>query len=167
MDVSEIIEQQFPHDPESPENDPSSTDADHRTRSCRSCWRYHRAVHRQRRRCSRGQAVTSSCDPSGSDHRRGADSSRGTGLRGTRRCQSSTRARRHIIALSSRRRWTRQVSRVQPPSDRTRASPSVEVSETRIRSTTEQVCELERERGRIRDHEHRLTESKSATYVAA
>ena len=113
---------------------------------CRSCWRCHRTVHQQGRRCPRDHAATGSCDSSSSDHRRGGDSSRGTGLRGARRCQSSTKSEtpRHRTQQQAPVDQTR-LERVQSLSDRTHASPRVEVAETRIRLTTERVCELERE----------------------
>ena len=74
------------------------------------------------------------------------------------------RARRHPIALSSRRQWTRQVSRDCSHSATAHMQfPRFEVAETRKRSTTEPVCELERERGRLlllEEERMRLIEEK-------
>ena len=50
------------------------------------------------------------------------------------------------------------LERVQPVSDLTHASPLSRRRQTRIRLTAERVCELECERARIRNDEHRLTE---------
>ena len=81
VDVSEIIEQQFHMIQKS--TVPQMQIIDKIVHSqYRSCWGNRRTVHRQGRGRSRGQAVTSSFDPSGSEHRRGGDSSRGTGLFG-------------------------------------------------------------------------------------
>ena len=105
-----------PHDPEGPERerDPSSTDADHRQDRSQSV---QKLLEVSQDSPSTG---TSMLSRSNSDKFLRSKRLRSPArwrfvawnrLRGARRCQSSTRARRHIIALRSRRQWTRQVSR--------------------------------------------------------